>query len=64
MQGKQGVILYLKQWASQHGSLPGHCFQLAKTAGVTDREFREAVSRGLALYEERQQRNTSRRRAA
>ncbi len=56
--------MYLKQWASQHGSLPGHCFQLAKTAGVTDREFREAVSRGLALYEERQQRNTSRRRAA
>jgi hypothetical protein len=63
MRGKQGVILYLKQWASQHGSISGHCFQLAKSAGISDKEFREAVRMGLDMYEARC-RYTSHQRAA
>lgn len=63
MHGKQGLILYLKQWASTHGMLASHCYQLARQGGLTDREIREAVRLGLAQRDERQ-RLAAHRRAA
>jgi hypothetical protein len=63
MRGKQGIILYLKQWAAQHGTISSACYQLAHSGGLTAKEIREAVRAGLDLYEERV-RNFNRRQAA
>lgn len=63
MRGKQGIILYLKQWAAQHGTLTSQCYQLAQSGGLTPKEIREAVRAGLDLYDERV-RNFNRRQAA
>ena len=53
MRGKQGIILYLKQWAAQHGTLSSQCYQMAQSGGLTPKEMREAVRAGLDLYDER-----------
>ncbi|MPR32699.1 hypothetical protein [Salmonirosea aquatica] len=53
MRGKQGIILYLKQWTAQHGSVSSQCYQLAQSGGLTAKEIREAIRAGLDLYEER-----------
>ncbi len=56
-------MLYLKQWAAQHGSLTSQCYQLAQTGGLTAQEMREAVRAGLALYDERVRRYEGRQAA-
>lgn len=53
MRGKLGIILYLKQWAAQHGTILSQCYQLAQSGGLTAKEMREAVRAGLDLYDER-----------
>ncbi len=53
MRGKQGIILYLKQWVAQHGSISSQCYQLAQSGGLTAKEIREAIRVGLDLYDER-----------
>ena len=53
MRGKQGILLYIKQRAAQHGSLTSQCYQLAQSSGLTAQEMREAIRAGLALYDER-----------
>ncbi len=63
MRGKQGIILYLKQRAAQHGSLTSQCYQLAQSGGLTAREMREAIRAGLALYDERVRRYEGRQAA-
>ena len=63
MRGKQGIILYLKQWAAQHGTISSQCHQLAHSGGLSAKEIREAVRAGLDLHDERV-RNFNRRQAA
>lgn len=63
MRGKQGIILYLKQRAAQHGSLTSQCYQLAQSGGLTAQEMREAIRAGLALYDERVRRYEGRQAA-
>jgi len=63
MRGKQGIILYLKQWTAQHGTLSSQCYQLAQSGGLTAREIREAVRAGLDLYDERVRSFTGRQAA-
>ena len=53
MRGKQGIILYLKQWAAHHGTISSQCYQLAQSGGLSAKEMREAVRAGLDLYDER-----------
>ncbi len=63
MKGKQGIILYLKQQAAQHGSLNSQAYQLAQCGGLTAKEMQDAISAGLELYDERM-RNYQGRQAA
>lgn len=53
MRGKQGIILYLKQWVAQHGTISSQCYQMAHTGGLTPKEIREAIRTGLKLHDER-----------
>ncbi|GHB76441.1 hypothetical protein [Persicitalea jodogahamensis] len=53
MNGKQGIILYLKQQTARHGSLSSQCYQLAHSGGLTAQEMRDAIRAGLDLYDER-----------
>lgn len=63
MQGKHGILLYLKQYTSQRGTLSSECFQLAKSGGVSDREMKEAIRAGLELYDERMRQRNGRQAA-
>ncbi|WP_373514427.1 hypothetical protein [Persicitalea sp.] len=63
MRGKQGIILYLKQRAAQHGSLTSQCYQIAQSGGLTAAEMRQAIRAGLALYDERMRKYEGRQAA-
>ncbi len=53
MRGKQGIILYLKQWVAQHGTISSQCYQMAHSGGLTAKELRDAIRVGLELHDER-----------
>lgn len=53
MQKKQAILLYLKQYVSQNGTISGECYQLTKSGGVTDRELRDVLRLSLEMYDKR-----------